>query len=75
MLPRGVQFFSERQRQDFARGEVEGKAQSVLRVVERRGVAVSHDHRQRILACTDVAMLEHWLDVAVVATRADELLG
>jgi len=79
MLPHGVQFFSERQRQYFAQGEAkgkaEGKAQSVLRVLERRGVVVSNDHRERILACSDVAMLECWLDAAVVATRVDELFG
>ena len=91
MLPQGLQFFSERQRQYFAQGEAkgkaegeakgkaegkaEGKAQSVLRVLERRRIAVSAEQRERILGCSDIDTLERWLDAAVVATRVEELFG
>jgi hypothetical protein len=91
MMPQGVQFFSERQRQYFAQGEAKGKAegkiegkiegkaegtaQSVLRVLQRRRVDVSMDQRERILACSDIATLETWLDAAIDARSVDELFG
>jgi hypothetical protein len=63
MLPQGQQFFSETMRKSFAegeakgqaRGEAKGEAQALLRVLDRRGLAVSNDQRERILACTDIA--------------------
>ena len=83
MLPQGLQFFSERQRQYFAQGEAkgkaegkaEGKAQSVLRVLERRRIAVTAEQRARILGCSDIDALERWLDAAVVASGVEELFG
>ena len=51
-----------------AEGKVEGKAEgeagSILRVLERRGVAVPDEVRDQILGCTDLAQLENWLDSA-----------
>jgi hypothetical protein len=83
MLPQGQQFFSETMRKSFAegeakgqaRGEAKGEAQALLRVLDRRGLAVSNDQRERILACTDIATLEGWLDKAVTASSTDELFA
>ena len=47
MLPQGQQFFSETQRRSFAQGEAKGEAQSIVRVLERRGLSVSPDCRPR----------------------------
>jgi len=62
-----------------SRGEIRGEAQalagSVLRVLARRGVAVEAGDRTRVLACTDRAQLETWLDRAAVATLATEVFG
>lgn len=56
-------------------GKAEGEASALLRVLERRGVAVPDDARARILACTDLALLEAWLDRAVVAARIEEIFA
>ena len=74
MLPQGQRFMSETQRQGFAQGEARGKAQSILRVLERRGIVVQAEHRERILTCSDTTALERWLDAAGTAESADDLL-
>jgi hypothetical protein len=77
MLPQGQQFFSETMRKSFAQGEAKGKAEgaakALLRVLERRAITVSDAQREKILACTDIATLEGWLDKAVTAASSDEL--
>jgi hypothetical protein len=73
MLPQGRRFFSEAQRRSFAEGEARGKAGAVLRVLERRGVPVSSEQRDRILSCSDLVMFEAWLDRAVTAGSIDEV--
>lgn len=54
-------------------GIAEGKADAVLRVLSRRGLAVSEEIRSRIAGCTDTDMLDRWLDRALIARRAEEL--
>jgi Putative restriction endonuclease len=61
-------------REGEAQGEARGIAKAILRVLERRGIAVSADQRQEILSCTDLDRLSHWLDRAIVATTTDEVL-
>lgn len=55
-------------------GRAEGEATAVLRVLARRGLVVSEEQRNRILSCTDLAVLETWLDRAVSAASIDEVL-
>jgi hypothetical protein len=77
MLPQGQQFFDESQQRSFERGaltgKAEGEANAILRVLGKRGLAVSDVQREKVLACTDIATLEGWLDKAVTATSTDEL--
>ncbi|MFI7500432.1 hypothetical protein ACIBVL_18400 [Streptomyces sp. NPDC049687] len=56
-----------------ARGEARGKAEGVLKVLEVRGVPVSDSLRERITACTDLALLDDLLGRAVTAGCAEEL--
>lgn len=48
-------------------GVEQGKAQSILVVLEARGVKVPADVRAQILGCKDEALLERWLQRAVTA--------
>jgi hypothetical protein len=79
MLPQGQRFFSETQRRSFAegeaKGEARGEARAVLRVLECRGIAISAEQRERVLACSDLTVLEGWLDRAVMATSIGEVFG
>jgi hypothetical protein len=70
-------------KQWHAAGRKEGRrkgqlaeARAILRrVLARRGFELSADEDARIDACTTLAMLEHWIDDAVVASTAAEALG
>jgi hypothetical protein len=56
-----------------ARGEARWKAEALLAVLRARGVALSQDDRERILACEDARKVDAWIERAVVATCAVEL--
>ena len=56
------------------RGILKATAASVLRVAAVRGLALSEAQRTKVLACTEVATLEGWLDRAVTAASAEEIL-
>lgn len=48
-------------------------ARSVLTVLERRGIAVTDDLRDRVSGCIDMALLGRWTVRALSATTADDL--
>jgi hypothetical protein len=56
-------------------GRAEGRAEYVLRVLDRRAVPMTDDHRSRIMACTDPATLDRWLDRALDATTIEDVLA
>lgn len=60
-------------------GRVEGRVQErvavILRILATRGVEVDDAARARIGGCTDLAVLEHWTDRALVVTTTDELFA
>jgi hypothetical protein len=83
MQPGLEKFFSEAQRQNFERGRAEGEAKgraegeaaALLKIVTRRGLTLTVEQRRRIMGCTDVAMLERWLDRALSVSSVAELLA
>ncbi|GAA4228776.1 hypothetical protein GCM10022254_19590 [Actinomadura meridiana] len=68
-------YYSDFRRAANAEGKVEGKAESVVMVLEARGVALRADERERILACTDRERLDVWLRRSVRVESAAELSG
>jgi hypothetical protein len=58
-----------------AKGLAEGQARSLLRILAARHIAVDERTRQRILACTDLVILDRWLDRALNATSLSDLDG
>jgi hypothetical protein len=73
MLSSGRRFFSEAQRQWFADGKDKEKAEAILVVLDARGLSVSPEQRDRILACSDERVLERWLRTALTAASASDL--
>ncbi|HEY0094002.1 MAG TPA: transposase, partial [Archangium sp.] len=55
-------------------GRIQGRAESVLRILTSRGVQVDDEARQRILACTDVSTLDRWFDRALHAATVSYVL-
>ncbi|MFL6235224.1 MAG: Uma2 family endonuclease [Thermoanaerobaculia bacterium] len=58
-----------------AEGKAEGRAESILRVLEARGIPVREAQRQEILACRDLGRLDRWLSRAVLASSAGEIIS
>ncbi|MGP3918309.1 hypothetical protein [Nonomuraea sp. 10N515B] len=56
-----------------ARGEAQGEAKAVLYVLEDRGLVVSDQVRERVMACQDEAILRAWLRRAIVVESAKAL--
>lgn len=73
MLPAGYEFQDEGLRKAMAEGKAEGKAEGVLAVLQARGLSVSAQQRERILASTDLDELDRWLRLAATATAVDTL--
>ena len=63
----------EREAAARARGHAEGIAESVLQILETRGITVSSEQKQEILGCSDPARLNRWLLKAVSAPTVEEV--
>jgi hypothetical protein len=55
-------------------GRAEGRAEAVLRVLSARGLDVSAAQRARVLECTDLGILDGWLELAVHVDSTAALL-
>ena len=56
------------------RGQLKEARATLRRVLALRKLGLKADGEARINACTDLAMLQRWLDQAVLAATADEVL-
>jgi hypothetical protein len=56
-------------------GKAEGKRESLLLVLEGRGLAISRAQRAAILACEDLAKLDRWIAASGKAASVEELLA
>jgi hypothetical protein len=54
-------------------GELKGEAKMLLRIIDRRGVAISSHDRERVMGCADASQIEMWADRALTATTRDEI--
>ena len=58
-----------------AAARAEGEAESILKLLKARGIALSEAQRQVILSCRDLARLDRWLVRATLASSADEVMS
>jgi hypothetical protein len=58
-----------------AKGKAEGEARMILRVLSARGLDVSGDVRERVMACSDLRQLEIWGDRAATAANIEDVFG
>ena len=58
-----------------AKGQAKGRAESLLTILVRRGLTLSATQRNRILGCTDLAMLKRWLDRSLSVSSVAELFA
>jgi hypothetical protein len=67
--------FAEAEAKGQAKGEAKAKAEDILKILTKRGISLAEAHRQRVLGCSDLAMLDRWFDRALTITIADELFA
>ena len=76
LMNRGTyEYQSDFAKKHRAAGKAEGKALSVLQFLEARGVSVSAEQREHVLACTDIPTLEGWVRKAATAASAEDLFA
>jgi uncharacterized ferritin-like protein (DUF455 family) len=56
-----------------AAGKAEDRVALILRVLEKRGIDLPRDLRDRITSCTDLDTLTLWFDRSLTATTAEDL--
>ncbi|MGV9312272.1 hypothetical protein ACWDR0_08740 [Streptomyces sp. NPDC003691] len=56
-----------------AAGQAEERSRLILSVLEKRGLPVADDHRERIADCSDLDVLDVWWDRVLTVTSAEEL--
>jgi len=66
---------AEERKKARRRGRLDEARAILRRILARRGVELSADAEARIDACMTLATVEHWIDEAVVASSAAEVLG
>jgi hypothetical protein len=66
---------AEQRAEGRAEGQAEGQAQSLLTLLELRGVTVPADDRERVLAEKSMSRLGDWFRRAAFATSLSEVLG
>ncbi|MGW5169580.1 hypothetical protein ACWEQ1_19500 [Streptomyces nodosus] len=54
-------------------GRTEGRASDVLRLLDRRGIALGEADRERVTSCKDLDTLTRWFDRAITASSAAEV--
>ncbi|GAA1375463.1 hypothetical protein [Streptomyces beijiangensis] len=57
------------------KGVPQGEARALLLVLDRRGVDLSAEERERISSCGDQAQLESWIERSLVVTTSAELFA
>jgi flagellar biosynthesis/type III secretory pathway protein FliH len=76
LIERGLQQGLARGREEgLQQGLIRGRAEGILRILTVRGVHVEEEARQRILTCTDMAVLDRWFDRSLNATSLSEVLS
>ncbi|MCP4655702.1 MAG: hypothetical protein GY856_09815, partial [bacterium] len=58
-----------------AEGEARGLAEAILRAFKHHGIEIEAPNRRALLACRDRALLERWLDKALAAESASNILA
>lgn len=57
------------------RGALLNERETLLRLLDRAGIAITEDERARIEACTDPVLLDRWVDNVFGAKTAADVLG
>ena len=62
-------------REGELKGRLEGKRDTLLRLLARAGIALTANESARIHACADIAILDRWIDNVLGAKTATDVLS
>jgi predicted transposase/invertase (TIGR01784 family) len=57
------------------KGELKGRPDALLRLLTRAKIALSDDDRARIQACSDIAILDRWIENVLGAKTAEDVFS
>ncbi|MGW2895975.1 hypothetical protein ACWDAO_15470 [Streptomyces sp. NPDC001212] len=72
LMAADLSFFQSQTAQNL---RAEGRAEDVLLRLERQGVEISEEDRERIVGCADLGTLSIWFARAITATSTAELFA
>jgi hypothetical protein len=75
IIPITGTYRSEMAMESRAEGQAEGTTNSVLQILDSRGIAVSPAAHAHITACTDLELATTWVREALTVASTDELTG
>lgn len=61
--------------QGISQGELKHSRTMLERMVHRAGIVLTDELKMRIEACTDVVVLDKWIENAIDATTAADVFG
>lgn len=59
----------------LAQGRLRGEARALLKVLKFQGIAVSEGVRERVMGCSDEAVLDEWLRRTITAESVEGVFG
>ncbi|MGW0574441.1 hypothetical protein ACWD25_00360 [Streptomyces sp. NPDC002920] len=65
--------FEETYLEGEAEGKLKDRAALVLRLLDKRGIDIPEEIRERVTSCDDLDTLTLWFDRALTATVAEDL--
>lgn len=74
-IEKGTQKDIEPGIEEMATGIPDGAARALLKLMLARGLRVTEAQRRQVMACTDPAQLEQWIERAATAGSVSAVLG
>ena len=75
LIPYKSEFRREGIEEGRAQGEAAGRADAILQVLDKRGIAVDDASRVQIISCADLDILGDWLGRSLTATQVSDLFA
>jgi hypothetical protein len=70
-----IPYKSEFRREGIEEGRAEGRADAILQILGKRGIAVDDASRERIVSCANLDILGDWVDRSLTATQVSDLFA
>ena len=66
-------YFGEGEAKGRVEGEAKGRVEALLKILSARGLTLSKEQQSTLTSCTELAVLDRWIEQAITAKRVEEL--